>query len=485
MNNISKNKRILSIFIAMLVALSFTFGDILAVWADAGEVSADAAAEVYEDTDEASSGVASLEERLYYEQAAMDAFSPEDGDSSADAEETETNFITRLLNTIKGKWITNGSNLLNLRSAAKRTSEKYGILQGCCTDGQNYVYFAFNRKSDDRVKVVKMRITENQEDPSKVSLKYVACTETLSRIRHGNDMAYVKNAGGSGLDRILIITSNSGGKSGTYIGMIDVASMKELKGKSFNYWSDLSECDPECYPADTTVKTSKRKTLEELVGDHHGYSTIAYNEKTDLIAATVKTDRDLLILRPVWTAEGKLSALKLQRYIRQNKNNATSQGIDADDNFIYTVWSAMAGKLDANILQVYDWEGNHIGDRTIGKSYEMESVFHLGEGSDARFYATFYNSYVRYYKVKQKYKVKWKKVKKKYKVKVKVKIKKGKNKGKYKYKYKTKTKKVWKYKTKYRYITKSTIERDAHIMYLGPLTETVEDMAAASEGSGQ
>lgn len=411
-----------------------------------------------QDVTEEDADPASAEEIAYYESAVT--LNAEETDTAIEAavEETEDEYneedpanetFAELVDSITCKWVTRNSDAINLRSLAKFKSGNFGILQGTCSDGGRYAYFAFNRKSDDAVRVVKMKVTFNKKDPSKTTFKYVSRTPVLKYICHGNDMAYVHNAGGSGKDRILIITSSTGGKNGCYIGMIDPASMKEIEGKVYKYWSDLSKCDTNAYPADTTVKKKNRRTMESLVGDHHGYSTIAYDKDSGLIAATVKTDRDLLILKPSWK-NGNLSKVTLLRYIRQNKINATSQGIDCDSDFIYTCWSPMYGKLDTNLIQVYDWDGEHVGDINMGAGYEFESLFRINNGGKSYYYASFYHSYVKAYKAKQKYKVRWKKVRKKVN-------------GKWK--------KVWKYKTKTRWVTKYKTVRNSYCMSIGQLTK--------------
>jgi len=347
----------------------------------------------------------SEEEISYYEEAVNDMLSV---NTVMAASLTPPSLIKRL----QAIWAKKSGKLYSVRAAAKRKSNTYGILQGSCTDGNKYVYFAFNRPSDDAVKVVKMRISFNELNPAKTRLTYVKATKRLRGIAHGNDMAYVKNAGGSGRDKILIITSESGGRDGAYIGMIDVKTMKEDGGKVYKYWKNLSEASEVAYAPDTNVKKRKRRTMESLVNDRHGYSTIAYNKKKDLVITTNKTDRDIMILRPVWKlTEGntnvELKKLVLQRYIRQNKNNATSQGIDIDDNYIYTAWSPMSGKLSRNILQIYDYEGKHIGDKVVSGNYELEDIFHLGKGKNAKYFGVFYTSYYETYKVKVN--KKWKK----------------------------------------------------------------------------
>ena len=360
----------------------------------------------------------------------------------------DTSGNIRLVSRVKGAWIQDGSGKFNLRATARQSSDKYGILQGCCSDGEKYAYFSFASPVTDKVRIVKMRIEKSQTVPGTVEFKYIAQSEVLKYVCHGNDMAYVSNAGGSGRDKILIITSTTGGKDGTFIDTIDPATMKEQGGGRFDYWKDLSECDPDPYPEDSTEPISRRRTLKSLVSDHHGYSTISYDQSRDLIAATVKTDRDIIVLRPVWTRKGVLKDLKLQCYKRQNKINATSQGIDCDEDFIYTTWSAKSGLLKENIIQVYDWSGRHIGDRVIEKDYEIEDMFRMKTGDSVGWYATFYHSYDEKYKVRKPYKVKWKKVRKKVK-------------GKWK--------KVWKYKTKYKTITKTRRVRNAYCKSLGTI----------------
>lgn len=387
------------------------------------------------------------------------------------SDEPESYPKAALKTSVNGIWMRDGSKLFSLKKASKNTTDGFGVLQGGCSDGENYAYFAYTRKSDDATKIVKMRIVPGST-PEKTKYKYVSSTAVLTGVTHGNDLTYVKNAGGSGRDKIYVINSVRNSNPSYYISTIDVSTMREEGGKSYRYWRDLSECDPDPYPADSDVRASKRKTLETLVGEHRGYSNIAYDADRDMFAALLKGSRDLIILRPVWV-NGELSDLKLLKYARQNKINATSQGMDVDSSYIYTGWSPESGRLNKNILQIYDWEGNHVGDRTLSSNYEFENIIHTGKGSEARFYANFYRSYYEYYKVTKTKKVKWKKVKKRVRVRRTKKVKKkvrGKTKWVKKRVWRWKTKKVWKYKKKRYKVTKKRFVRDSYGMYLGNMT---------------
>lgn len=354
--------------------------------------------------------------------------------------------LTGLKSSLNSTWLRSGNELLNLRKTAKVGKKGFTQLQGGCSDGSKYAYFAYSRPDDDKVRIVKMRIVRNASDPSKTGYKFVKSSKVLKGIRHGNDMAYVKDPFGKGKDVIIINTDTAGGQHGCYLGFIDPVTLTEKGGGVYRYWEDLSKCSNRVYPKDTKVSKSKRKSLEQLLADHHGFSAITYNADKGLFVATVKTDRDILILKPVWNKDRTLRKVILKRYIRQNKINATSQGIDCDKKYIYTAWSAEADKLDRNIIQVYDWSGRHIGNRTLSYYYEVENLFHTGTGSKAQFYANFHELTVVRKVVKKTVKVKWKKV------------------------WKTVNgtrKKVWKYKEKIRRKVVYKPVRDSHCMYLG------------------
>lgn len=347
---------------------------------------------------------------------------------------------------IRGTWAEDGDELYNLREVAKCRPDGFDIMQGACSDGKKYAYFAFSRRRDDKVRIVKMKIAFRSSDPAKTRFRYVRTSKTLKGVRHGNDMAYVKDPLGKGKDVIIINSSTEDGIHRCYLGSIDPATLSEIGGTVCKYWSDLSKCSTKVYPSDTKVKKKKRKTLEEMVDDHHGYSAIAYSAEKGLFVATVKTDRDLLILKPVWNSDRTIRKLTLMRYIRQNKINAMAQGIDCDGDYIYTAWSPDYRKLSTNMLQVYNWSGRHIGNRDVTSSFEIENVFHTGKGSKAKFYSTFYCAHTVKKTVKKKVRVKWKKV------------------------WKTVNgvrKKVWKYKKKKRKITTYELMRDSYCMYLG------------------
>ena len=349
---------------------------------------------------------------------------------------------------ISGTWMTSGKEVTNIRDIAGFKLNTFDTLQGGCTDGKGYAYFAFSRRSDDKVRIVKLKMTADPKNPKNVKYKLVKTSKVLTGIRHGNDMAYISDPSGKRKDMILINTARTDEIHPCYIGFIDPATLSEKGGGVFRYWSDLSKCDTRAYPSDTKVADKKRKTMEDLVADHHGYSNLAYSPERDLIIAELKTDRDFVILKPEWNSDGTLRKVTLLRYIRQNKINATSQGIDCDKDYIYTGWSALSGVLDKNIIQVYDWEGRHIGSRDVTYAYELENIFHTGKGASAVFQANFGAKYYEKYTVKKKVRVKWKKVRKKVN-------------GKWK--------KVWKYKKKKRKVTQYRLTRDAFSMYLGKI----------------
>lgn len=359
-----------------------------------------------------------------------------------------TNAATGLRDNIKSYWMMSGQKMFNIRKKAKIKENTFDILQGSCTDGKKYAYFVFCRKRDDKVRIVKMRMIKDPGNPAKIKYRFVKKSKVLKGIRHGNDMAYVSDPSGKRRDMIIINTSATDDKNPCYLGFIDPKTLTEVGGNVFKYWRGSKDCDTNAYAPDSTVPEQERLTLEQMLTDHHGYSNIAYCAEKDLLVAEVKTDRDLIIMKPTWNLDGTLGKVTLLKYIRQNKINATSQGIDCDKKYIYTVWSPMAGVLDRNIIQVYDWEGNHIGDREVSQAYEMENLFHTGTGRKAVFRAGFNDIHYAGYTVKKKVRVRWKKVRRKVD-------------GEWK--------KVWKYRTKTKKITKYKLVRDSYGLYLGRL----------------
>lgn len=63
------------------------------------------------------------------------------------------------------------------------------------------------------------------------------------------------------------------------------------------------------------------------------------------------------------------------------------QGMDADASYIYVPLSPDFGS-DDNIIQVYDWNGVHYGNISIPSTWEIETLFHVGD----QFYAQFNHS---------------------------------------------------------------------------------------------
>ena len=337
----------------------------------------------------------------------------------------------------------------NIRSIAKQKATGYNVLQGSCNDGNGNFYFAFMKKSTERVKIVKMRFEDG---------KFTYCNSTLlENFYHGNDLTYIPNVGDiAGNDKILI-TNNDDGTRTNHIVVFDVATMKVEDEITSKYWKQCSNC--KLYikgkliePVEPTISEdissdSEEENddedcvcLEDYVCEHHGFSNLAYNNENGKLVASLCSCHDLMIFNLKYS-NGHLSLVP-EAYLVQNRKESVIQGIDCDSKYIYMTWSAGNG-ISGNRLCVYNWVGKNIKNYTIDSSYEIESISHSTIDNSTAFYAGYHHSYVYKWVEKEKKKYKWKKVWNK-----------------------AHTKKVWKYKTKTIKTNHSEVRRNAYIKKL-------------------
>lgn len=490
-----KSKRLIAILMSVSVMVSMVLAEPILVLAE--EVEEPVQTEEIIDTEQTDDEEQSVtdEEIEFYEDVAAEVLEGEDAAEAVDEKATEgpeEDYDTptrKVVSSIAStSWVLNK---VNIRAKAKQTATDFNTLQGSCTDGSAYAYFAFMNKNSgkylNKIKVIKIRLSD---------CSYV-CQSAVLENEHGNGMTYVRDYDGSGNDAVAIANKMDGYKK--KLTMLDPETLAFQTDLNLNYVTFLKNHPDSCefYKTNSEGKTSlcsasdRQKYIDAINKYQHGYSSVAFDSESKryaliLNSSTDDTCHDIVVLK----TEGK--SIVSMRYIHQKRTEATIQSIDCDRDFIYIAWSPKDKVSSNNFIEVYDWKGNYQKKLTIGPSYEIESLFHTGSGDSATFYAAYHYGHTVTYQVKQKYKVKWKKVKKKVKwkkvkwkkVKKKVKWKKVRNKKgklvwkykykkKWKYKWKYKKKKVWKYKTKTKTVTKSEINREGYLLNIGNLTSSI------------
>lgn len=105
---------------------------------------------------------------------------------------------------------------------------------------------------------------------------------------------------------------------------------------------------------------------------------ISYNEKRDQYIVCLSGTYDFALLD---------NEFKVVKEFEGVETGYTRQGCDSDDNYIYI--SQSDGN---NLIVVYDYEGNHIKNISVGDSKEIENIFHIGNS----FYCTlhYFGNYI-------------------------------------------------------------------------------------------
>lgn len=273
---------------------------------------------------------------------------------------------------------------IEYRKLSKQKMYGYDTFQGACAHGKFSYHVLFNRNKQ-KCKIIKVRISNN---------KVVKKSKPLP-LDHGNDLTYDSKRG-----RILCIHY---GKHSRRISVIHPKTLKVL------YYKDIKTPKKRLPGASTAFS----KAIKGVTG-------IAYDKNTDEFICSIKGTRHFLVLNSDLNPVRVIKVPKLDPYMRQ--------GFTVYKGFIVRAFSAEKKPYDENIIYIYDYDGNYIKSIRLGKGFEIESVYFVGD----KLYASTYHSY-------------FKKVKKRVKklVKVKVKTKKIDPKtGKHIYKIKRKKKKV-------------------------------------------
>lgn len=336
---------------------------------------------------------------------------------------------------LDASWVQTAEGIVNVRELAKQGPTSYNVLQGSCSNGKKYFYFAFMKKATSKVKIIRMK-WDNGE------LKYSKSSGVIDNY-HGNGMTYVKDADGNGK---ILITNYWAGH--TRFTVLDASTMKVDGEIISTYWKKAERQNCELIYADGTPE-EEQLTLKEYFNENgkYGFSGVTYDKTNNRVVASLQTIHDLIVFDLVTNSDGSLSLVPI-KYIVEDREESTIQDIDCDENYIYMTWSAGNG-IPGNRICVYDWDGNNISNNVIDNWYEIEGLFHTGSGTEAQFYATYHHSYLYDKVTYTEKKVKWKKVWNK-----------------------AHTKKIWKYKTKKVKNTKTYTYRNGYLRQLGNLITT-------------
>lgn len=199
--------------------------------------------------------------------------------------------------------------------------------QGAATDG-THLYIVMGKSENGREfgRIVKVDLA---------SWTVVKESETLP-LDHGNDMAY------DSTQNRLVVTN----MYDNIISILDPETLEITETRQLNFG---------------TYAVAYRESKKRFV--FAGYGSVG---------GIVVTDEDFKVLSssPLASSPGYVG-----------------QGMDADASYIYVPLSPDFGTED-NIIQVYDWSGVHYGNISIPSTWEIETLFHVGD----QFYAQFNHS---------------------------------------------------------------------------------------------
>lgn len=410
--------------LALLMALSISFAGITEVYAE-------------EDVSVEQPTQTEIEE---YEQLANEAVATDDmvtddiviGDITTDPQPDRS--PVDVITDSEDSWYSTETGLANVREIAGLKPTGYNVLQGSCSNGKKFMYFAFMSKANEKVKIIRMKWDNEQLTFSKSS--------GVIENYHGNGMTYVPNINGN--DKIFITNAWSGHTN--HITVLDAKTMTVENDIISKYWNKSLVQNCEMIYRDGT-EAEDQLTLSQYIKEYgkRGFSGIAFDKVNRRLVASTCTNHDLIIFNIETDADGNISLIP-QKFIVEDRDESVIQDIDCDENYIYMTWSGNSN-VGGNRICIYDWNGENVKNYVADYWYEMEGLFHTGSGDSAQFYASYHHAYQQKVEKITKKKVKDKKVWNK-----------------------DHTKKVWKYKTKKVKTVETYIYRNGYLRKLGNLT---------------
>lgn len=238
-----------------------------------------------------------------------------------------------------------------LRGAAGQKVPGYDTLQGSCY-AKGYVYYLLENRaistSKARCRIVKVKLS---------NLKVVKVSAPLA-VCHGNDITYDTKR-----NRIVVAHSTPTPKN---VSIVNPVTLKKVSTKTVTVPDYLEG-----------MSAGRHKY-------YNGFGAIAYNAKHDRYAVLLRGAN----FHHIMLLNGKFKPVKFLAIDEDERARQVVQGIDSYDDFVL-VSQSYKGNQPNNIL-VYDWEGRLLSKLNLGRTYELESIFHTGDSLYAGFYTSFY-----------------------------------------------------------------------------------------------
>jgi hypothetical protein len=229
---------------------------------------------------------------------------------------------------------------------------QYDTVQGSCSDG-TYGYFILYNRRVAKCKIAKVKLS---------TMKVVKVSGVLN-VGHGNDMTY-----DSANKKLVIAHCKINPKR---LSIVNPSTLQVEATKDITI------------PAKIDGATDAQRNAIS------GFCAITYDSSRRQYALLLSKSYNLLILN---------QNMEVVSYVTTTtKNPYVVQGMDSTDEYILIAQSPKYSS-QKNIVSVYTWEGQYITKINVKKSYEIESIFHVG----SKFYASFYRSYYKTYYTKEK-----------------------------------------------------------------------------------
>ena len=246
---------------------------------------------------------------------------------------------------------------LELRRAAKQKVPGFDTVQGACY-AKGYVYYLLENRnvsySRGRCKIVKM----------KLSKKKVVRVSAPLKLSHGNDITFDTKR-----NRIVVAHSTPNPKQ---ISVVDPKTLKVTQTLTVEL------------PYDTYKLPHPKGNKKKYIKAYNGFGAIAYNKKHDQFTCLLRgaNFHHLLMLN------SNFEPVRFE-YVEERPDQMV-QGIDSYDDYVIVGQSYSRGKPN-NQLLIYSWEeGDLLSRLNVGKSKELETVFHTGSAFYTVFYTSFY-----------------------------------------------------------------------------------------------
>ena len=236
---------------------------------------------------------------------------------------------------VKGKKI-------ELRARTKQSMFGYDTVQGSCTDG-TYGYYVMYKRSVENCRIAKVKLS---------NMKLVKLSAVLA-IGHGNGITYNADT-----NRLVVTHAGTQKKK---ISTINANTLKLKSTVTLKLTTGVAGI--------TTAQASK------------GFSAITYNSARKQYALLASGSGNLVIT--------DADLVPIVYVTPTRKDGQLLQCLDSTDDYILIGQSFSGGKRN-NVVSAYTWDGTFVTRVNLGKGFELESIYHVGN----KFYAcTYLSSY--------------------------------------------------------------------------------------------